>query len=247
LSGTKSKNVSFAPDTTDPDSDSELESDLSICAQPTYAAGLRASVSVENVSQNLTNTSPTGLNSPSGPETLPPLPGLPGMPSLPTALSGMSLLTSPIGLPPSLFQTGTMLPGMLDIRPPPLGRMSPGPRGGNRSFTSRSPSPEYNSHRGSGRHTNKGGRDREVSPSSRSERRQSPARRGPSPARSERGYRDSRDRHYEADYNRDRHFNNRKRDNSQDRYSSEQSDRGPTRDSHKYREDRGEKAQGKFM
>ena len=36
LSGLKTKNVSFAPDTTDPDSDSEFESESTNCAQSTY-------------------------------------------------------------------------------------------------------------------------------------------------------------------------------------------------------------------
>ena len=95
--------------------------------------------------------------------------------------------------------------------------MSPGPRDRNRGYTSRSPSPEYNSYRGSGK---RGGRDsRDASPSSRSERRQSPARRGPSPTRSDRGYRDSSRRQYEGDYSRDkdRHYKTRDRDASPDR------------------------------
>merc|ERR1711892_1336020 len=185
------------------------------------ASGLRASESVENLSQIKEDTSASGLNSSRGLESLPPLPGLPGMPSLPTGMPGMSLLTSPLGMAPSLFQSGTMLPGMLDIRPPPLGRMSPGPRDRNRSFTSRSPSPDNNSYRGSRRY-NRDGRDhREASPSSRSERRLSPVQRGPSPTRSERGYRDHRDRQYEGDYSRDRdrHYNGRNREASPDRYS----------------------------
>ena len=172
--------------------------------------------------ENLTKeTFASGLKSPPSPQTLPPLPGLPGMPS---AMTGMNLLTSPLAMPPSLFQAGPMLPGMLDIRPPPLGRMSPGPRDRNRSFTSRSPSPDNNSYRGSRRY-NRDGRDhREASPSSRSERRLSPVQRGPSPTRSERGYRDHRDRQYEGDYSRDRdrdrHYNGRNREASPDRFRS---------------------------
>jgi hypothetical protein len=179
------------------------------------AADLRASVSVENLSKTTMDTFASGLTSPTSPESLPPLPGLPGMPS---AMSGMSLLTSPLAMPPSLFQAGTMLPGMLDIRPPPLGRMSPGPRDKNRSYTSRSPSPVYNSYRGSSK---RGERDnRDASPSSRSERRLSPVRRGPSPTRSDHGYRESRERQYEGDYSRDRerHYKTRNRDASPDRY-----------------------------
>merc|ERR1712168_617994 len=106
---------------------------------------------------------------------------------------------------PPIFQPGTMLPGippMLEMRQPPLGRMSPGPRDrSTRSFSSRSPSPEYERYRGgSGRYSNRD-RDRDMSPSSRSERRMSPCRRGPSPTRSERNY---RDRQYTPEYIRDR-------------------------------------------
>jgi len=230
--GPKPKNVSFAPDTTDPDSDSEFE-----YGQSSNAFNLRGSESVENLTKE---TFASGLKSPTSPQTLPPLPGLPGMPS---AMTGMSLLTSPLAMAPSLFQAGPMLPGMLDIRPPPLGRMSPGPRDRNRSFTSRSPSPDNNSYRGSRRY-NRDGRDhREASPSSRSERRLSPVQRGPSPTRSERGYRDHRDRQYEGDYSRDRdrdrHYNGRNREASPDRYSDRS--QYSVREGQKYRQDRPEK------
>eukprot|EP00092_Neocalanus_flemingeri_P008689 GFUD01009359.1.p1 GENE.GFUD01009359.1~~GFUD01009359.1.p1 ORF type:complete len:1227 (-),score=339.72 GFUD01009359.1:365-4009(-) len=207
--------------------------------KPEPAPGLRAVESVENLTKNNLDSSVSGLDSPHVPDTLPPLPGLPGMPSLPTPMSGMGLLTSPLGMTPSLFQASTMIPGMLDIRPPPLGRMSPGPRDRNRS-----PSPENNSYRGSWRHSKP--RDtRDGSPGARSERRLSPARRGSSPTRSERGYRD--ERRYEADYSRDRdrdrHYNNRHRDASPDRYSP-RINRESNWDSTKYREDRTEKLAG---
>merc|ERR1712173_512228 len=128
--------------------------------------------------------------SPTGPESLPPLPGLPGISSLSSGMPnsvpgmpGMPLLPNPMSMVPPIFQPGTMLPGippMLEMRQPPLGRMSPGPRDrSTRSFSSRSPSPEYERYRGGS------GRYRDMSPSSRSERRMSPSRRGPSPTRSE--------------------------------------------------------------
>ena len=127
-----------------------------------------------------------GPSSPSGPESLPPLPGLPGMSttSLPTALPTLPLLSNPMMVPP-MFGAGGILP--MEMRQPPLGgRMSPGPRD-SRSYGSRSPSPEYDrGYRGggSGRY-----RDRDASPTSRSERRISPTRHcGASPARSERQY-----------------------------------------------------------
>ena len=69
----------------------------------------------------------------------------------------------------------------MEMRQPPLGRMSPGPRDrSNRSYDSRSPSPQYRSPRYRGH-----------SPAARSERRPSPParHRAASPARSERYYR----------------------------------------------------------
>merc|ERR1719297_19835 len=100
------------------------------------------------------------------------------------------MLPNPLNMVPPLFSTGTMLPGMppmMEMRQPPLGRMSPGPRDrSTRSFSSRSPSPEYERYRGGS------GRYRDMSPGSRSERRMSPSRRGPSPTRSERNYRGER-------------------------------------------------------
>merc|ERR1712058_98599 len=94
------------------------------------------------------------------------------------------------------FPPGGMMP--MEMRQPPLGgRMSPGPR--DRSYNSRSPSPEYErGYRGSsGRY-----HDRDASPTSRSERRASPPRhRGGSPARSERYY----DRRHSRDGSRDRY------------------------------------------
>merc|ERR1719410_2857299 len=86
-----------------------------------------------------------------------------------------------------MFPGGGLMP--MEMRQPPLGRMSPGPRDrSTRSYDSRSPSPSYRSPRY---------RDRDHSPTSRSERRPSPLsvrHRGPSPARSERFYRDRRER-----------------------------------------------------
>merc|ERR1719225_1371117 len=85
-----------------------------------------------------------------------------------------------------MFPAGGMMP--MEMRQPPLGRMSPGPRDRTRSYDSRSPSPQYH-----------------HSPTSRSERRPSPPsarHRGPSPARSERFYRERRER--ERYYSRDR-------------------------------------------
>merc|ERR1712156_214541 len=110
-------------------------------------------------------------------------------------MTGMPMLPNPLNMVPPLFSTGTMLPGvppMMEMRQPPLGRMSPGPRDrSTRSFSSRSPSPEYERYRGgSGRYSN---RDREMSP----------CRRGPSPTRSERNY---RDRQYTPEYTRDRYY-----------------------------------------
>ena len=164
------------------------------------ASDLRPAGSVENLSKG--SFASSGLSSPTTPESLPPLPGLPGLPS---TMPGMGLLPNQLAMAPSLFPVaGAMLPGMLDIRPPPLGRMSPGPRDRNRSYTSRSPSPDSSSYRGSRRH-----HARDGSPGSRSERRHSPVHRGPSPTRSDRGYRDYQDRQYSYD----RHY----RDSSPDR------------------------------
>ena len=110
----------------------------------------------------------------------------------------------------------------MEMRQPPLG----GPRD-NRSYTSRSPSPEYDRYRDDDRDRYRGGsgryRDRDASPTSRSERRHSPLRnRGVSPARSERYY-------SSASGGRDRYYERRSsRDGSGDRGStrSERSDRG---------------------
>ena len=97
--------------------------------------------------------------SPPGPESLPPLPGLPGLSSGPPSLPTLPLLptVAPMMVPP-MFGAGAMMP--MEMRQPPLGRMSPGPRDvGNRSYESRSPSPEYDRYR-----------HRDSSPTSRSER-----------------------------------------------------------------------------
>merc|ERR1719167_1494309 len=127
------------------------------------------------------------------PASLPPLPGLPasGPSSLPSLLPALPLPSLPgMMVPPMFGGAGGLpgalpgglaggLPGLLDTRPPPVGRMSPPTRDRDRSDLSfRSSSPP------------RGGRD--YSPSSRSERRgggrrHSP-RRGPSPTRSDRGY-----------------------------------------------------------
>jgi len=259
--GPKLKNVSFAPDTTDPDSDSEFDCISSSSARPNHvtANGVHTSGSLDSLQLGQGDVQGSGPNSvtsasiptsPSGPESLPPLPGLPGISSLNSSIpnpgmpgmTGMPMLPNPLNMVPPLFSTGTMLPGMppmMEMRQPPLGRMSPGPRDrSNRSFSSRSPSPEYERYRGgSGRYSN---RDRDMSPSSRSERRMSPGRRGPSPTRSERNY---RDRQYQPDYNRDRYYNNSNRDTSPDRYStrSERSERESPRDSQRYRDRTGPK------
>merc|ERR1712098_381254 len=100
-----------------------------------------------------------------------------------TTLPSLPLFPNPAMMVPPMFPPGGMMP--MEMRQPPLGgRMSPGPR--DRSYNSRSPSPEYErGYRGSsGRY-----HDRDASPTSRSERRASPPRhRGGSPARSERYY-----------------------------------------------------------
>merc|ERR1711862_357769 len=85
-----------------------------------------------------------------------------------------------------------------------------------------------------------GNRDRDMSPSSRSERRMSPCRRGPSPTRSERNY---RDRQYTPEYTRDRYYSRSNRDTSPDRYStrSEQSERESPRENQRYRDRKGPK------
>merc|ERR1712227_1043302 len=154
-----------------------LKGSVSVKSEPVVSNGLNSAASLDSL---------PGPSSPSGPESLPPLPGLPGMSttSLPPALPTLPLLSNPMMVPP-MFGAGGILP--MEMRQPPLGgRMSPGPRD-NRSYGSRSPSPEYDrGYRGggSGRY-----RDRDASPTSRSERRISPTRhRGASPARSERQY-----------------------------------------------------------
>ena len=158
--------------------------------------------------------------SPSGPDSLPPLPGLPSLPGMSSALSSAGPVSLPplplipgpgMMLPPMFGPGGPMMP--MEMRQPPLG----GPRD-SRSYTSRSPSPEYDRYRGgAGRY-----RDRDASPTSRSERRLSPPRhRGSSPARSERYYNS-------ASSGRDRYYERRgSRDGSGDRGStrSERSDR----------------------
>jgi len=108
----------------------------------------------------------------------------------------------------------------------------------NRSYGDRSPSPEYNRSYRSQRDSY-----RDPSPSSRSERRGSPHRRGPSPTRSERGYRDRREYgEYRDDRDgRDRYYSNGgARDSSPDRYSdrSHRSERGS---SSRYGEERVER------
>merc|ERR1712106_1278041 len=120
-----------------------------------------------------------------------------------------------IGGMTSMGGMGGMAPSMMDSRPPPLGRMSPAPRDrhSNRSYESRSPSPEYDDRYGreTRRYSVRG--ERSGSPSSRSERRISPARR-PSPTRSERG-----SGRYERQYeDRDRSY--RQRQDSPERYSN---------------------------
>ena len=111
-------------------------------------------------------------------------------------------------VPPMFGAGGPMMP--MEMRQPPLG----GPRD-NRSYSSRSPSPEYHDRY-------RGGRYRDTSPTSRSERRHSPLRgnRGASPARSERYYSSS------ASGGRDRYYERRgSRDGSGDRERSERGER----------------------
>merc|ERR1719195_539787 len=107
-----------------------------------------------------------------------------------------------------MFPAGGMMP--MEMRQPPLGRMSPGPRDRTRSYDSRSPSPQY--------HRSPRYRDRDHSPTSRSERRPSPPsarHRGPSPARSERFYRERRER--ERYYSRDRSLSPDREDSRSER------------------------------
>ena len=135
----------------------------------------------------------SGSNVSSTLSSLPPLPGL---------SSGVSSN----GMMPGLQLPGMMLPNMMStMRPAPLGEISPSPRTTRRSVSSRSPSPPY---------------------SPRSERRYSPDRhsyRGQSPARSERGYRDSY-RDSRDGYNRDYYRDDRRYRHSRD--GSPRSDRG---------------------
>jgi len=190
-----------------------------------------------------------------GPQSLPRLPGLPelpGMGSLTSPLSslppaGMSMptmmnpmmtsmgmmggLPAPTGTTPSMFPSlGGLPPSLLDSRPPPLGRMSPAPKDrNNRTFDSRSPSPEYGDRYGRETRRYSSRNERDSSPGSRSERRISPSRRGPSPTRSERGHhvegRERYDNRYQNGGRRD------SREMSPDRYSSrsDRSDRGGVR------------------
>jgi len=195
-------------------------------------------------------------DNPSGPSSLagtpfqpiePALPPLPGLPCAPPAMGLLPALPgamiSPRMLPPMLP------PPLLDSRPPPVGRMSPGPR--DRRFSNRSPSPDYdpNYRRQSSPpryrpHSPSPPRYRDSSPSSRrsspyrghrrpsptrSERGGSPYRRRPSPARSERGYNRS--------YNEPRYYNgtSSSRNSSPDRYSS-RSDRYQNREKDSYRD-----------
>merc|ERR550519_3021623 len=107
------------------------------------------------------------------------------------------MMPASLMMPPAgglMFPSGAMMP--MEMRQPPLGRMSPGPRDrSTRSYDSRSPSPEY-------QRSPRSSRYRDHSPTSRSERRPSPLsarHRGPSPARSERFYRDQRERSLSPD------------------------------------------------
>merc|ERR1712240_968505 len=122
--------------------------------------------------------------------------GLP--PSMPNMGMGMPG-GMPGGMPAPIFPPMGMLP--LASRPPPLGRMSP--ERGTRSYGDRSPSPEYDRSYRSQRDSY-----RDPSPSSRSERRSSPHRRGPSPCRSERGYTDRRHEYSHYRDSRDRYVSN---------------------------------------
>jgi len=172
-----------------------------------------------------------------GPSSLPPLPGLPGLPGMEQGLPSLPSMPSmpmatmpgmpgmPLGMPmagmmppmaSNIFPSMGIMP--LDTRPPPIGRMSPPTDRGNRSYTDRSPSPEYDRYRRRDSY-------RDSSPSSRSERRLSPRR--PSPTRSERGYRERREYSDYRDRDRDRYYTNG-RDGSPDRYSdrSQRSERG---------------------
>jgi len=183
-----------------------------IKTEPVTSNGLGSAPSLDSLPGPMTQTSP------SGPESLPPLPGLPSLPGMSSALSSVG----PVSLPslPLLPAPGMMVPPMfgaggpmmpMEMRQPPLG----GPRD-NRSYSSRSPSPEYHDRY-------RGGRYRDTSPTSRSERRHSPLRgnRGASPARSERYYSSSasggRDRYYERRGSRDGSGDRGERYRDQDR------------------------------
>merc|ERR1712012_1009366 len=156
----------------------------SVKTEPVASNGLMSAASLDSL---------PAAASPAGPESLPPLPGLPSSsappglssapPSLPS-LPALPLLPNPLMVAPMFGGAGGMM--SMEMRQPPLGRMSPGPRDNNRSYESRSPSPEYErGYRGerSGYRDSSGDKYRDNSP--RSERRHSGAR-------SERGgYRDS--------------------------------------------------------
>merc|ERR1719220_320049 len=165
-------------------------------------------------------TGPQSLpTSPPGPESLPPLPGLSSA-CLPPTLPAMSMMPSSLMMPPAglIFPPGGLMP--MEMRQPPLGRMSPGPRDRTRSYDSRSPSPQY--------HRSPRYRDRDHSPTSRSERRPSPPsarHRGPSPARSERFYRDRRERERDRYYSSSRESRDRSLSPDREDSRSERSER----------------------
>merc|ERR550519_779091 len=127
------------------------------------------------------------------------------------------MMPASLMMPPAgglMFPPGGLMP--MEMRQPPLGRMSPGPRDrSTRSYDSRSPSPQY--HRSP---PSASGRYRDHSPTTRSERRPSPPsarHRGPSPARSERFYRDRRERERYYSSSRDRSLSPDREDSRDDR------------------------------
>merc|ERR1719323_3053644 len=109
----------------------------SVKTEPVASNGLMSAASLDSL---------PGAASPAGPESLPPLPGLPsssalpGLSSAPPSLPALPLLPNPLMVAPMFGGAGGMM--SMEMRQPPLGRMSPGPRDNNRSYESRSPSPE---------------------------------------------------------------------------------------------------------
>merc|ERR1712029_1034993 len=171
---------------------------------------IKSSVKSESGADSCSVTSDSNMAS--SISSLPPLPGLN------TTMSNTSMM------PPGLGSL--MLPGMMSMRPAPLGEISPSPRTTRRSHQSRSPSPDS-------RYRENGGY---VSP--RSQHRQ----RDHSPARSERSVRSDREYHRDA-YRPHRRDNSGDRGYYRDRYRRDESPRSDRsryseRDNHDYRDHR---------